>query len=342
MKNEDALDISTPRGRFVVRPYRPDDEPAVRRAWQAAFGQPLAREHWQWKYHAAPHGHCLLVCVDQEGEVAALYGGLRYPAFWDRETRYLCQMMDNLSVPSLRGVLGGRTGLFVRTASEYFRRASASGDCDWLYGLPGQRHFGLGVRLLGYRPLPGGMEYLQASVDQLRARQARAPLLRVAPQSFDVMQPLMGLCKRVARHGRILMQRDPAFVRWRFAEHPQHAYQAWACARTPFRRLWLAYVMLSRTDDTATIVDLVLSGDMRAATLLIARLGDALREQGVTKIQTWLPAASPESRLLQALGFQPRPEPLGIVPTVHPLSRSGEWDSAASRLYYTMADSDLL
>ena len=144
------MQLTTDSGDFCIRPYEPADEAAVLRAWEASFHKPLSPESWRWKYHAAPFGHKILLCMHESGDVAAMYGGVIYPVLWQGKIRNFCQLMDNLSNPTYRGVLGGRNGVFVRTARAMFMDYGTLPGCAWLYGLPGYRHYRLGEQLLGY------------------------------------------------------------------------------------------------------------------------------------------------------------------------------------------------
>jgi len=115
-----AEEIATDNGRYTIRPYVPDDLPAVLAGWQAAFGNPVAPALWHWKYHDAPLGHQVLLCIHETSEVAALYGDLPFAADWRGQRFRITQLMDVFLRPAHRRQLGGRGGLYVRTALRYF------------------------------------------------------------------------------------------------------------------------------------------------------------------------------------------------------------------------------
>ncbi len=113
--------IETDNGFYVIRPYELANLPFVLAAWRAAFGQPISAQLWRWKYHEAPQGHQILLCVHESREVAALYGGVPFVADWRGRRLRITQLMDVFSHPRHRRQLGGRGGLCVRTALSFLR-----------------------------------------------------------------------------------------------------------------------------------------------------------------------------------------------------------------------------
>jgi hypothetical protein len=335
-------EIATDNGRYTIRPYVPADLPAVLASWQAAFGNPVAPALWRWKYHDAPLGHQILLCVHESGEVAALYGGVPFAADWRGQRLRITQLMDVFSHPAHRRQLGGRGGLYVRTALRYFAQFGGPDGAALMYGLPGERASRLGVHRLGYRPLPGGVAYLvadTAALARLRCRPFAGRLSRVANEDLHGLDRLADRCPL----GRLQARRDADFIRWRFLHHPACRYQVLRYGPFAGRSgsAWRGCAVVLIQPAEALLVDLVLPDHDRGARDLLRRVGAGLHADGVTRLRTWLPAAGADAERLQTLGFAREPEPLGIVPTARRFHSALSWSDASAALHYTMADSDL-
>jgi len=335
-------EIATEHGRYSIRPYVAADLPAVLAAWQAAFGKPLAADLWRWKYHGAPLGNQILLCEHESGEVAALYGGVPFAADWRGRRLRITQLMDVFSHPGHRKQLGGRGGLFVRTATAFFTATAQPGGSALLYGLPGERHSRLGEHLLEYRRLPGGVACLEAEtakLARLRSRPFAGRLHRQTGPQLDGLDQLADACPA----DRLQARRDADFFRWRFLNHPVHRY--WLLRYAPFTlrssSAWRGCAVVLQQSSQAVLVDLVLPEDDPDARDLLRRTGAMLSEHGMTRLRTWLPARGTDVARLQALGFVRLAEPLGIIPTGRLFDPCMTWAVASSALHYTMADSDL-
>jgi len=335
-------EIATDHGRYTIRPYVPADLPAVLAGWQAAFGNPVAPALWRWKYHEAPLGHQILLCMHESGEVAALYGGVPFAADWRGRRLCITQLMDVFSHPAHRRQLGARGGLYVRTALRYFARYGRADRSALLYGLPGERASRLGVHRLGYRPLPGGVAYLVADTAALARLRCHPFIGRLSQVANEELHGLDRLADRFPR-GRLQARRDADFIRWRFLRHPARRYQVLRYGPFAGRSgsAWRGYAVVLIQLAEAMLVDLVLPDHDRGARDLLRRVGARLHADGVARLRTWLPAAGADAERLQTLCFTRQPEPLGIIPTVRLFKSGVSWSDASAALHYTMADSDL-
>jgi len=337
--NQPNTRIATKQGEYIIRPYVADDLPAVLSAWQVAFGKPLSPTLWQWKYHDAPLGHQILLCLDGGGEVAAFYGGVPLDAAWQGRAVRITQSMDAFSHPAHRCLSGGRGGLFVKTALAYFARYGGPRGSALLFGLGGDRHFRLGHRLLGYEALPGGMCCLEAQTEALVTLSGWPFAGRLALIAEDDLHGLAALAS-ASPPERLVARRDADFFRWRFLRHPERRYRLFRYG--PWMGPgWRGYAVVLMESAAAVLVDLVLPAGERSARNLLRCLAEVLQSDGVERLRTWLPWAGPDARRLIACGFTAQPEPLGIVPSVRRLDPTLRWSATAAALHYTMADADL-
>jgi hypothetical protein len=329
----DSVTIEVPAGRFTARPYVPSDEARVLELWRLAFGKPLDPEIWRWKYAENPFGSRVLLCFDEHDEGAiVMYSGVPFRANWRGREVEIVQLMDIMSHPDYR-----KTGLFVKTAEAYFDRF-AGGRSVLYYGIPGQYHFEIGAKYLAYSRLESGVEFLVADVARLAGRSAARGAVREehAPGAeFD------RLWSSLRAHYPLAVKRDLAFWQWRFRDHPIRNYRVYGCRSGLLRRLRAAAVV-AVDGAVVKIVDLLLPPDGEVGSAFMTGLAEIVGDQGAESIEVWLPGGHFAAEVLRESGFEPAPEPLGIVPTARSFDERLSIDWVARSLYYTMADADLL
>ncbi|MCK4816678.1 GNAT family N-acetyltransferase, partial [bacterium] len=159
-----AIVLKSLRQNFIIQPYRTGDEDRILSTWKEAFNKEMAPDFWQWKYPCNPAGFRIMLCLAENGEVAAHYAAqVCKISFQDQEWLGL-QLTDNFSHPKYRWALCGKTGLFVKTARAFlktyleeipidtqFELATDLPKAQFHYGFPGIRHYRLGIKLMHYR-----------------------------------------------------------------------------------------------------------------------------------------------------------------------------------------------
>ena len=332
--------IQSQVGTYIIRPYRDSDMLSVLESWQAAFGQSLLAELWRWKYHKAPLGHKVMICLHSSGQVAALYGGIPFAAAWRGRDLRLCQLMDVFSHPAHRRALSSRGGLYVETALTYIEYYIKSNRLNLLYGLPSARPLRLGQLRMGYQKLAGGFVYLSVSTgktNKFDSFSLRGQINEVLEHEFCGLDSLAAQSPL----DRLEVRRDATFLSWRFFGHPQHRYRLF-CYRFRFDLAWRGYAAVLPEHSSAVIVDLVLPRSKRHGRNFLHRLAKQLYEDGINRLHIWLPGNGVDAKRLQQSGFEPSPEPLGVFPSyVRPFDPSLPSSDIQNALHYTMADSDL-
>ncbi len=134
-----------------IRPTEPRDLGALSDLFENRFGHPTCVEEWQWKYRRLPGEARSWIAEDDSGRLLAHGGALRLPA-------RLPGHSDAVGIWQLTDWVGStaRTGLrppLVELGRRLLSDLPRARDAPWIFGFPSERHFRLGRRVFGYRPL---------------------------------------------------------------------------------------------------------------------------------------------------------------------------------------------
>lgn len=356
---------------YRIRACSRADREEQARLFNASFKKDLEAPELAWRYDAGPHGTSVTLVTDEldaDGTARRAVSG-----YACNPRRVLCrgdhaatvgQTGDVMTHPDARG-----KGLF----SELDRacmRATAEAGWTAVFGLPNRRSAPLFVGKLGWneigriRPhtflLDGGSEARRLRTREGRIAGWRAPIdarrcagrrRRLAAASGGVVVRQVAsfpaevgdLAREVAREFDWMVERDAAYLDWRFADNPAGLHRILLAERDG-RCAGYAVVQTPTADrcDVAYLVDLVApEADARAA-LVAAGLGVAERSGAVAVEATAIDGSWWQERL-GAWGFLP-PKPdnhLIVISYVHradePVARAM---LDASRWYLTDGDRD--
>lgn len=326
--------FETDRGRFLIRPYHTEDEQGVLLLWQKAFKESMPVRLWRWKYLKGPFKHKILLCLNEGGKALALYGGIPYRANLDGQAIEIIQLMDIMSHPDYRGA-----GLLLRTAKAFFDFYCRPEGVLLLYGFPGKYHFDLGQRYLGYKGLAGGIRFLTVQSREL-ARKAmrlggRIRRIREIDTRFD------RLWEKCSHDYPFSIIRDVGFVDWRFFQHPLEEYEIWCYHTYPLISM-KAYAVFSIEGNKARIVDMFAPYSSKIICDFLSRMGAEFAERKIEVMEAWFPARHFLTKEAISVGFVPRSEPLGIIPTIRDFDHSPSFQWMSDNMFYTLSDGDLV
>jgi len=351
---KDHLVFETSQGSFLVRPYQPGDEKMILPAWQAAFGKKMSLEHWCWKYPENPAGFRCLLCIAEDGTVAAHYAAqVMKINFFGEEISGL-HLTDSFSHPRFRWALGGKTGLFVKTAWAFLSTYLDKIDLPQLlplgtdlpraqfhYGFPGERHFRLGIKLLAYRFHGPGMLYFQTSQTTSPRRLFQQRLEVSSASDFRNWELFDELLSRLPLKKFFCILRNSAFMRWRFGSKLNNNYLI-IYSKTFWRKKVKAWIIL---DKKFRILDFLAEKEDELLALLgvLKEVAKEINpENKNARFEVWLAGNHPLKRAFVRAGFVPEKEPLGIVPNTRcDMDRKDVHFKDADLFFFTMADADL-
>jgi ribosomal protein S18 acetylase RimI-like enzyme len=219
---ERRLNAPSPAAAFglELRPTRPEDLPSLSLLFERRFGHPLAAAEWTWKYGQIPGRARSLVAIEAqggEGSVIAHAGALLLPARWRGGEGGIWQLVDFVGSTARRGL---RAAL-VAAGHALLSDLPAAGDAPWIFGFPSERHFRLGQRVFGYRPL-AEVEVLEGALPVGGVSWGAA--IESADLADEGSEALWEAC------GGLGVRRSAAFLNWRYYARPERYYRFYRLA----------------------------------------------------------------------------------------------------------------
>lgn len=297
-----------------LRPTRPEDLPSLGALFSDRFGHGLSPEEWTWKYRAIPgEGRSLAAVEEATGEVVAHAGALRLPARWRGGEAGIWTLVDFAGTTRRRGL---RPAL-VELGRQLLADLPGPEDAPWIFGFPSERHFRLGERTFGYRPLTTA-EVFAGEIPEVEA----PPGVRIetGDSAGDWAEAVWESC------GVLGVRRSAAFLNWRYWARPNRYYR--------FYRLFSGetegFAVFSFLGEETWAAELWLPPAAEWYPSLLAVAAD-LRATGLKRWRFW---ALPDSRLGLA--------PTGERQFIGCRGREGGFDpvAAAAGFLYSMGDWD--
>lgn len=291
----------------AIRPYRSEDEAAVLALLSRSLGGgpqgERTAEFFRWKHLDNPFGRSYLLVGEVDGELAGLRALMRWRFRAGDGTLRAVRAVDTATDPAHRG--RGVFSALTLAALDALRdevdfvfntpnRASGAGYLKLGWRLVGRPHVGIQVRrparfAAGVRSRGSASDEPPPPVQVETAAEALADGEAVAALVDAATEP----------EARLRTDRDPAFLRWRYAEAPGLDYRAvrlrggegLAIFRIrPRGSLW-----------ECAVADLIVPrGDRRGAAALLRRATRAARVDHAT---TLFPPRSAARRAAARAGF---------------------------------------
>ncbi len=297
------------------RPTGPQDLPALADFFAERFGHAWTPEDWTWKYRRIPgEARSWIVVDDASGGILAHAGALRLPARWRGREVGIWTLVDWAGT-SRRGLRPPLVELGRRLLADL----PGEGDAPWIFGFPSERHFRLGERVFGYRPLAKFQE-LEGPLPET----APPPGMAVATgdSAGDWAEAVWEAC------GVEGVRRSAAFLNWRYHARPHRYYRFYRLASQGIEGL----AVFAFVGEEAWGAELWLPPGGEWYPSLLAVAAD-LRAAGLRRWRVWPPP--PELGLEGALGA------LGLGPTGERRLIGCRGGEASSGFVYAMGDYDL-
>jgi len=340
---------------FSVRPYEPGDEEQVLRVFNTVFGegnpdyQPRTMETWRHLYLGNPYGTHVLVAENADGDIIANYSAHPAPATVEGHDRLCSQPVDTCVLAEYRGSLRKKS-VFVVCATEFIGHYADPGCeefCDYLFGLPNDKAFPVGTRIIGYKPVHVPMRAHVRALEPdggaawLEELGTRAEGVTVEPLPAERWGEAAALFE-AHRDGIALgIRREEPYLRWRYAPRPDGTrYEALLARRDGEPRTVLFYRLGWHGHPIVPLLDWI--GDVADPALvaaLIASIVGFAGPQGATEVLSWVTPCSPLHAVLLDLGMTLRDSPFNLC--IMTFSELFDLAWAKQNWFLTMGDSDI-
>ncbi len=301
-----------------IRPAGPEDRPALDELFAASFGHGAPAGFWEWKYAQTPGESRQRVAI-VDGDLVAHAGALGLPARWEGGQGAVWQLVDFMGTTAGSGL---RSAL-VEAGRDLLSALPREHDVPWIFGFPSERHFQLGRRTFGYRPLR-----------QISVWSGPLPAARSAAR-VEISESCGEWAETIwSRSTAFGVTRTAAFLNWRYFARPDRYYR--------FYRLFVqgaeGLAVFGYAGREAQGVELWLPPEVDWTNALLAVVDD-LRSLGMESWSFWPIDASQEA-LLRSVGAGVSDRRIfagcrGRLDDPHPETR-------AERFTYAMGDYDLV
>lgn len=210
-----------------VRPFRPEDGPAVLDLLQASLGAGPTGERsadfFRWKHALNPFGPSFMLLAESEGAIIGLRAFMQWRFEGAGGTVHAVRAVDTATHPDYQG-----RGVFSRLTREAL--AAMEGSVDLVFNTPNEKS-GPGYLKLGWRRVGRLPVSLRPRLRALRPPGgARAEPAVRAPAAGEVLSEAGAVDGLLERHAdgerRLHTLRDAGYLRWRYAEVPVLGYRA--------------------------------------------------------------------------------------------------------------------
>ncbi|HYG65321.1 MAG TPA: hypothetical protein VEL74_22255 [Thermoanaerobaculia bacterium] len=303
-----------------MRPTTDNDLPALSALFADRFGHPLGAEEWLWKYRQIPGEGRSLVAVE-EGEVVAHAGALRLPARWRGGDAGIWQLVDFAGTTRRGGLRPALVELGRRLLADLPGRV----DAPWIFGFPSERHFRLGQRVFGYRPLT-----------------VLTPLGGEIPEGVPGPLETGDSCGEWAgavweRCGLLGVRRSAGFLNWRYHARPHRYYRFYRLYEGDLEGL----AVFAFVGEEAWAAEVWLPAPGRWYPAMSAVAAD-LRASGLRTWRFWPSPGGRLASLYQALGLRELEERRFIGCRGRADGGGEAPEAAAAGFHYAMGDYDLV
>ncbi len=338
---------------FFTRAYLEGDEHEILALFNEVFKTDRSLDHWYWKFRDNPYGsHRISVGVSGEGEIVSQYAGYPVPFCStiedDTTPEYFLTVHigDTFTLPKVRRMGLGKTGLIARTTSHYVAKF-LEGFVPFGFGFNTATIKKLGARYLGYR---FGDSVVLWRKDLSTGSFKRPRFFERIFSGFRVEEILSvddewdDFFGRVCPAYEFLVKRDATYLKWRYLECPDKDYRIFAGRKKGALVGWSVFT----PKDSALIWGDALfdSRCLESVSYMLSYILEAYFADAET-IEAWF-SRNPEWWIthLQSIGFEASPESDGLTLCYRTfwndmMDEHSVTEKLKSHFYYTWGDSDL-
>lgn len=310
------------------RLYQSGDEHAIIALYETTFKQPLSLARWQWQYQNTPLGKpAIMLAFAETGQLAGHYAVNPLTMQLNHQTVEGALSLDTMVHPDFQG-----RRLFTSLAEALYQHLEATGNA-LTYGFPNQNsHHGF-VKYLNWHDLTDTLPLylyplrfsplLQKALPIPALANIAAPLAQAA---YQIIRPTRApdfyhierittfderfdtLWQSARRLAPTLLQRDSAYLNWRYPQHPDYSYTLLAATFPQAQNQLAGYIVLTEQPlagfQAGFVVDLLVDpAHPQAANALLCEAIRLSRAAGHDFVNSLMLPHSPYANALNQAGF---------------------------------------
>jgi hypothetical protein len=311
--------------------------PQVCDLFAKVFGHSTAPEHWIWKYQQGPRLAGLnLVIRNPEGQLVGHVGASVFAGQTSGRSLPMAQLSDVMVDPSARGSFDSQ-GVYAQLMRSMQQALLTQFPGVFAYGFVGIRPYRLGSRMGLYK----SQHECRGGLMPARQRTGWRDWLCTAHATDWSEAFERQLFERIWRSSassiaRPTLVRSSAYMRWRYAQNPQHTYQLWVIRSWGRTQGWV--VTRCMPSGQHTVIDLLPAQPGAIAQSItmaaMSAVGRALQERQPQDVQ------EQSTLTLSAWNIQ-TPESQLLEPVIGVEFRVGEWHNLPQTPVFVPGDTDV-
>ena len=318
-------------------PLNNADIPQACDLFAKVFGHSTTHEQWLWKYQQGPRLAGLnLVIRNPEGQLVGHVGASVFAGQTAGRTLPMAQLSDVMVDPSARGSFDSQ-GAYAQLMRGMQQALQTQFSDVFAYGFVGIRPYRLGSRMGLYKSQHECRAGLMPAGQPTGWRDgfctAHATDWSEAFESKLFERVWQSSASKITRPTLV---RSSDYMRWRYAQHPQHSYQLWVIRSWWRTQGWV--VTRCMPSGQHTVIDLLPAQPgaiaQNSTMAAMSAVGRALQERHAKDAQAQSPLT------LSAWNIQTS-ESKRIEPVIGVEFRVGEWNGLPQAPVFVPGDTDV-
>lgn len=269
-----------------MRAYRPGDERAILPLFEASFGKPMSKAYWNWRYRDNPVDAPMIELAWNGDQLAAHYAVSPLPMVIGGTKCKAALSMTTMTHPDYRGL-----GLFPLLAERLYERLARQGY-KLVFGFPNQQSHRTFTQRLGWQDL-APVPQMSVALSDLRPSKSEGRSFAVVDRYSDWLGNV------AASPSNASLARDIDYYNWRMIDAPENTYRVGIGGGEGA----LGFIAFKKYEDAFDLVDFAATPDTLGP--LVGSVAAVAREEGVARLNTWLPVFDPLFPSLERMGFAP-------------------------------------
>jgi GNAT superfamily N-acetyltransferase len=351
---------SGPKQEWSLRVYREGDEEQILALRGIVLSGPKDKQWWQWMYRDGPLSPAVIMLAEANQKIIGQTAFIFVPIKIKDQITQGGHGIDLMVHPDYR-----RQGIFIalhKAANEYTKNIYRS----IAYGTPNDQsrpgfvnrlnameicEVPILLKVIDWGNLLKSRYKIPVFIGKLLGYVWESITSRASPpknaeieveEVFSFDERINQFWEKASKLKNIMIAKDMKYLNWRYIAKPGKEYKILIAQKHQEIAGYIVLKLKKGIPYNGYIVDLLtLPSEDTAATMLITRAVQSLKEDGAATISCWMLEDTPYYRILRKLGFVRRTGPL-LCSRVIDTNIPKEFVTNPANWYYVMGDDDAL